>query len=164
MWIAFFREYDDYKLSRSQQSFFLHARFSEFFWKMFIIAMNIDKTICCENMLITCFTFCLDVRCDLRNAIQIFSCRNFLWRFVLVILLDHLIVSVSDCLVSIQRVTHAHSRHVEWRMPVLDVSSDVCSFSTCRATYVPLMRRFRRSHFIKLRAIYYLRTIQKRLR
>ncbi len=57
-------------------------------------AMNIDEAICCENILITCFASCLDMRCDLRNTIQIFSCKDCLWRFVLVILLDHLIVSV----------------------------------------------------------------------
>ncbi len=120
----------------------MHARFNEFFWKIFIIAMNINETICCENILITCFASCLDVNCDLKNAIQIFSCKNFLWRFVL----DHLrcdsrstiqIFLMQKLFVTIRFRNFAWLFHRQcfW-LSSLDSTNDACSLSTHWMTYV----------------------------
>jgi hypothetical protein len=80
--------------------------------------------------------FCVlsrNVRCDLRNAIQICLLQKLSEWFVLVIMLDHLIVSF---------FWSSSSTFSEWRMPILDyqvtyacprLSSDVCLFSICRA-------------------------------
>ncbi len=104
--------------------------------------MNIDKMTCCENMLITCFAFYLDVRCDLRNAIQIFSCRSFLWQFVL----DHVkcdsrntiqVFFLQKLFVTIRFRDFAWLFHRQcfW-LSSLDSTSDACSFLTRQVTYV----------------------------
>ncbi len=70
-----------------------------------------------------------NVRCTLKNAIQICSLQRLFKWFILVIMLDYLVVNFSDRLTSSWRITHAHS----W------LSSDVYLFSICQATSV--MRR-----------------------
>jgi hypothetical protein len=79
-------------------------------------------------MSITCFASCLemwDVIWEMR--FRFVFCRNCLRWFVLVIMFDHFIVSFFwSSNFTFWRVTHAHSR----------LSSDVCLFSICRATYV----------------------------
>ncbi len=124
-----------------------------------------------------CNVFCVlsrNVRCDLRDTIQIFSCRSFLWLFA-VIIRSRLCEIWSEKYDT--QFSHAEmvwddsfswscliiSSLVFWLLS-LNSATDVCSFLTCRATYVLLMRRLRQSHFIKLRAIHYLRTTQKRLK
>ncbi len=52
-----------------------------------------------------------NVKCDLKNAIQICFLQKLFERFILVIMLDHLIVNFSDRLVSF---------FSEWRMLILD--------------------------------------------
>ncbi len=94
-----------------------------------MLAVNIE-TNCCENMLITCFAFCLEVwNVIWEMQFRFVLAENFLRRFILVIMLDHLIVSFSDRLIFFWRMMHTHS----W------LSNDVCLFSICRATSV--MRR-----------------------
>jgi hypothetical protein len=100
---------------------------NEFSDENLFAAMNI-KTNCCENMLITCFASC-------------FEMWNVIWkmrfRFVFCLKLfetirfrDHAWSSHRQFYWSFNfafwRMTHAHSR----------LSSDVCLFSICRATYV----------------------------
>ncbi len=85
------------------------------------------ETVCCENMSITCFAFCLemwDVIWEMR--FRFILCRNCLKWFILVIMLDHLIVSFFDRLISLfdewrmlifdYRVTYVCSRSVERRL------------------------------------------------
>jgi hypothetical protein len=84
------------------------------------------EIVCCENMSITCFASCLemwDVIWEMR--FRFVFCKDCLKWFILVIMLDHLIVSSfwSSNLI-FWRMTRAHSR----------LSSDVCLFSICRAT------------------------------
>jgi hypothetical protein len=52
-------------------------------------------------------------------------CKDCLRRFILVIMLDHLIVSFSDRLVSLLTNDACSFFIIEWRMLVLDLSSDV---------------------------------------
>ncbi len=82
--------------------------------------------------------FCVlyrSVRCDLRNATQICFLQRLFERFILVIMLDHLIVNFSDRLVSLLANDACSFSIIEWRMSVLDLSNDVCSFSIFRATF-----------------------------
>ncbi len=86
--------------------------------------------------------FCVlprNVRCDLRNAVQICLLQELFEWFVFVIMLDHLIVSF---------FWSPSFTFSEWRMLILDyqvtyvysrLSSDVCLFSICRAA--SMMRR-----------------------
>jgi hypothetical protein len=91
-----------------------------------------------------CNVFCIlsrNVRCDLRNAISICFLQKL---FETIRSRDHVWSSHRHSWLfnlTFKWVTHAHSRS----------SSDVCSFSICRATH--LMRRLR-SCLIKLRAIH----------
>jgi hypothetical protein len=68
---------------------------------------------------------------------KFFSCKNFWWRFILVISLDHFIVSFwlssldsanDACSFSTHRVTYACFRCIERCVLVLDLSSDVYVF------------------------------------
>jgi hypothetical protein len=97
-----------------------------------LLAVVNTETNCCENMLITCFASCLemwDVIWEMR--FRFVSCWDCLWRFVLVIMLDHLIVILTNdaCLFSI----------IEWRIFVFDLSSDVYNETSLNLT----------RHFIK---------------
>ncbi len=141
MWIVFFREHDDYKFSRSQQFFFLHARFSEFFWEKLIIAMNIDETVCCENILDN--VFCVLSRCkmwfekyDTNLLVQKFfvsicsrSCEMWFEKYDTNFLIQKLFVTICsrdlvwsfhrqyfDCLVSSKRMTYTRFRLIERRV------------------------------------------------
>jgi hypothetical protein len=81
---------------------------------------------CCENMLITCFAFCLEMwNVIWEMRFRFVLCRNCLRRFILVIMLDHLIVSFSDRLASLLTSDACSFSIIEWRMSVLDLSSDV---------------------------------------
>jgi hypothetical protein len=90
------------------------------------------ETVCCENISITCFAFCLEMwNVIWEMRFRFVFCRNCLKWFVLVIMLDHLIVNIFFWSFNFifWRMTHAHSR----------LSNDVCLFSICRATF--MMRR-----------------------
>ncbi len=71
-------------------------------------------------------------KCDLNLSFV----WNFLKWFVFVIMLDHLIVNFFDRLVSLLTNDACSFSIIEWRMFVLDLSSDVCLFSTCRTTFM----------------------------
>jgi hypothetical protein len=87
------------------------------------------EIVCCENMLITCFAFCLEMwNVIWKMRFRFVSCKNCLKWFVLVIMLDHLIVIFFWSFnFTFWRMTHAHSSFsiIKWRMFVLDLSSDV---------------------------------------
>jgi hypothetical protein len=77
-------------------------------------------------MLITCFAFCLEVWDVIwKMRFKFALCRDCLRRFILVIMLDHLIVNFSDRLVSFLTNDACSFSIIEWRMSVLDLSSDV---------------------------------------
>jgi hypothetical protein len=137
--IIFFREHDNYKLFARSNLLLLHdlMRFCKritlamntnqwtFFDEILLAVMNIE-TNCCENMLITCFALCLEMWDVIwKMRFKFVSCWNHLWRFVLVIMLDYFIVSFFDCLVSFLTNDACLFSIIEWRMLVLDSSSDV---------------------------------------
>ncbi len=70
---------------------------------------------------------------------NLFFAWNCLRRFVFVIMFNHFIVSFSDHLISCLTNNACSFSIIEWRMSVLDLSSDVCLFSICRTTF--MMRR-----------------------
>ncbi len=86
------------------------------FDEVLLAVVNIE-TNCCESMLITCFASCLemwDVIWEMR--FRFVSCWDCLWRFVLVIMLDHLIVILWRMLILDYRVTYICSRFAERRL------------------------------------------------
>jgi hypothetical protein len=98
--------------------------------------------------------FCVlsqNVRCDLRNAIQICSLQRLFERFILVIMLDHLIVnffwsfsltfSEWRMLILDYWVTYVCSRSVERRMFVLDFSSEVYDETSSLTKHLIKVRR-----------------------
>jgi hypothetical protein len=152
--MTFFRKHNDYKFSRSQQFFFCTHDLVNFFEKCSLLQWILMKRFAAKN--VDNVFYVLSRRkmwfekCDSDFFVQRFfvtirSC-DFVWtsyrQYFWLLNLD----SASDAYsFSTRRVTYACSRFVERRM---------CS----------LMRRLRRSHLIKLRTIYHVRAIQKRLR
>jgi hypothetical protein len=96
-----------------------------FFDEILLVVMNIE-TNCCENMLITCFTSCLEMwNVIWKIRFRFIFCWNYLWRFVFVIMLDNFIVNFFDCLISFLTNDACLFSIIEWRMLVLDSSNDV---------------------------------------
>ncbi len=136
--LLFFREHDDYKFFRSQQSrFFCTHNLT----KRFINAMNTDETICCENMFDN--VFCVLSRCeiwyekyDINFFVQKFSvtihfrsCEMWFERYDTNFFMQKLFVTIRsrdliwsfydqrfDCLISSEKMTYARSWLVERRM------------------------------------------------
>ncbi len=82
-----------------------------------LLAVVNTETNCCESMLITCFASCLemwDVIWEMR--FRFVFCWDCLWRFVLVIMLDHFIVILWRMFILDCRVTYICSRFVERRL------------------------------------------------
>jgi hypothetical protein len=96
------------------------------FCERITVAMNVE-TNCCENMLITCFASCFEMwNVIWKMRFRFVFCWNCLWWFVLVIMLDHFIVILTNdaCLFSI----------IEWRMSVFDLSNDVYDETSLKLT------------------------------
>jgi hypothetical protein len=128
-------------------------------------------------MLITCFAFCLEVwNVIWKMRFRFALCKNCLRRFILVIMLDHLIVNFSDRLISLLTNDACSFSIIEWRMFVLDLSSDVYdetssltkhlikldendSSNLTKATHQTWRKRrhlikfWRKRHFIKLEIV-----------
>jgi hypothetical protein len=96
-----------------------------FFDEILLAVMNIE-TNCCESMLITCFASCLEMWDVIwKMRFKFVFCWNYLWRFVLVIMLNYFIVSFFDCLIWLLTNDVYLFSIIEWRLFVLDLSSDV---------------------------------------
>jgi hypothetical protein len=135
----FFKKHDDYKFFARNNFFLLHdlMRFCKritlamntsqwaFFNEILLVVMNVE-TNCCENILITCFTSCLEMWDVIwKMRFKFIFCWNYFWRFVFVIMLDHFIVNFSDYLISFLTNDACLFLIIEWRMLILDLSSDV---------------------------------------
>ncbi len=162
MSIAFFREHDDYKLFRSQQSFFLHdfVSFSEKscycdeYWWDDLLRKNVNNV------------FCVLSRCEMwsekydtnffvqKSLITIRSWSCEMWSKIYD---TNFFMQILFCDDSFSWFCLIISSLVFWLFN-LDSTNDVYSFLICRATYVFLMRRLKRLHFIKLKTIHHLRT------
>ncbi len=97
--------------------------------------------------------FCVlsrNLKCDLRNTIQICYLQKLFEWFILVIMLDHFIVNFSDRLVLLLANDACSFLIIKWRISVLDLFSDVYDKTSS------LMK-----HLIKVRRL--IKTWRKRL-
>jgi hypothetical protein len=151
----FFREHDDYKFFRSQQSFSF-TRFDEILWtshccdEYWLVNFFWWKFACCNEYwdeLLRDYSdnvFCVvfrNVRYDLKIAIQICLLLEIVLKwFVFVIMLNHFIVNFFDRLISLLTNNVYSFSIIKWRMLVFDLSNDVCLFLINRTTF--MMKRY----------------------